>query len=74
MILTEQEANTKICPLTFAVREVRGPDGAGIREGGPGNCIGSTCMAWRWRGGGPDFVEIGEVGRGYCGLAGSASP
>lgn len=45
--LTEDEAKTKICPLSFSVAEIRGHDGCGIREGGPWKCIASACMAWR---------------------------
>lgn len=48
MLLTEDEAKTKTCPLTFAVQEIRKPEWNGVREPGPWNCIGSGCMAWRW--------------------------
>lgn len=59
MILTEEEAKTKWCPET-RIHEVRG---AGVYVNKPitdenphGHanaasvlCIGSACMAWRWR-------------------------
>ena len=46
MIISEIEAKTKWCPFTFAVSEQRGPDGCGIREGGPWTCCTTHCMAW----------------------------
>ena len=44
--MTEDEAKTKWCPFTFAVPEIRGSDGCGIRESGPWTCSGPRCMAW----------------------------
>lgn len=61
--MTEEEAKTKKCPYTFGVAEIRTADGYGIREGGPWECIGSACMAWRWHG--PVMDKTG-----HCGLAG----
>ncbi len=48
MILTEEQAKTKQCHLSFAVPEIRGSDGSGIRQGGPWACATTGCMAWRW--------------------------
>jgi hypothetical protein len=65
MLTSEEAAKTKTCPQTFAVREVRGADSSGIREGGPWTCLGTGCMAWRWHDG------RGVMDRkGFCGLAG----
>lgn len=88
MITTEEEAKTKTCPQTFAVPADRDPaTGIGIAQGGPWNCIGSACMAWRWwdaaehsrayyientRNRAPSELSGPiESRRGYCGLAGS---
>lgn len=73
VMLTEAEAGTKICPLSFGVREIRGHDGCGIREGGPWNCSASKCMAWRW--GGYKSVPSATVtnqneASGFCGAFG----
>lgn len=66
--MTEGEAKTKTCPFTFATPAVYSPNGDGIRQYGPWNCIGSACMAWRWKYG---FSEPNkENDKGYCGLAG----
>lgn len=80
-LLTEDEATTKICPLSFSAHEIRGNDGSGIREGGPWNCQASACMAWRK----VDQIGIGPNGekrdrdldgrtrwvdRGFCGAFG----
>lgn len=80
--MSEDEANLKRCC---------GPSDCGhendIGPGGPGRyCIGSACMAWRWRvmrpqiggsypvGGGQPTIIYGppETSKteGYCGLAG----
>lgn len=80
-MITEAEAKTKWCPFTFTVPEQRGPDGCGIREGGPWTCSASLCMAWRSGGtvrvdstGKRVFGEMQEfkerIEVGYCGLAG----
>jgi hypothetical protein len=47
MIISEADAKTKWCPFTYSVPEQRGPDGCGIREGGPWTCCTTHCMAWR---------------------------
>lgn len=66
--MTEEEAKTKMCPMTF-------PRSGSIGERGQEDpCIGSACMAWRWSdeysktdlGGGHSINEP----TGYCGLAG----
>ena len=31
-------------------------------------CFASACMAWRWEHGDPDFREVNEPARGFCGL------
>lgn len=38
----------------------------------PMNCLGSACMAWRWRLAGPDHnIDRGDGEKvGYCGKAG----
>ena len=46
--MTEAEAKTKWCPQTFGIPDVRDHEGNGIMQGGPFNCRGSECMAWRW--------------------------
>lgn len=70
--MTESEAKTKTCPRSIGVQPLYGPDGNGIRDGGPWACLGSECMAWRWLG--TTMVPDGEGERrtstGYCGLAG----
>ena len=64
--MIEEQAKDKICPLSFAVQEIRSGNGDGLREGGPWNCFGSRCMAWR--------MSAGSHPRGgYCGMAGNAS-
>ena len=85
MILTEEEAKTKWCPMTIA------------HGGTMSECVASQCMAWRWApypewvldsagAGGGGGEEDGrrtftttkterrntEPHRGFCGLAGKA--
>lgn len=50
--MTEEEAKTKVCPQTFGIPDVRDHDGNGLVQGGPRNCLGSACMAWRRLSGG----------------------
>jgi hypothetical protein len=78
MILTEEEAKTKICcgPLTA---------GASPAWHDGKRCVASRCMAWRW----VDQFEATRTGetaqegayptgvlaqRGFCGLAGKVEP
>lgn len=63
MILTEDEAKTKVCPILK-------PEPAGLHSGVGGNgfafrprCLGSDCMAWRWQHSDPNLPK------GFCGLA-----
>jgi hypothetical protein len=78
MMLPEEQAKTKWCPLVRYVHD--GEDVTSNRDvnftplhGEPTNCLGSDCMAWRWTQpmfDGPDSY-ISEPGpKGYCGLAG----
>jgi hypothetical protein len=72
MILTEEEAKTKRCQESF---------GFPTQPAFPSHCIGSACMAWRWKwfvtGGQPDgsvthhhtLASNGDK-LGYCGKAG----
>ena len=78
MILTEQEAKSKWCPMARVAVQVS-PDCAFNRHGWDANCSASECMAWRWH----DLAEkwvtdieghykdgIYHDPRGFCGLAG----
>ena len=49
MAMTEAEAKTKTCPQSFGVAAEYDGNGNGIRQGGPFSCVGSDCMAWRWK-------------------------
>jgi hypothetical protein len=67
MILTEEEAKTKICQETFTLPQIEN-----YRESGPWNCIASNCMAWRWNIC-PEYIEVKKLSNtpnGYCGKAG----
>jgi hypothetical protein len=61
--MTEDEAKTKWCPA-MAKESIN-------RRDGKETCIGSACMAWRWK---MTWDETGtgveENVHGYCGLAG----
>jgi len=67
MLLTEEEAKTKVCHKTMAAfNEVNGP--------GPWKCIASDCMAWcvaydDWSENAATKEKTFHL-RGYCGLAG----
>lgn len=78
--MTEDEAKEKWCPF---VRVVIGPDNPawqGLMLTNRGDipadnthtlCIGSACMAWRWRHKpAPEDPFAPSDGDGYCGLAG----
>lgn len=85
MIVTEEEAKTKRCQESYAACSQVTPEGhtfAMAFSGGayatataPSMCIGSRCMAWRWR---DSWVEDGRNAaqpntKGYCGKAGEPS-
>lgn len=67
-MVTEDEARTKLCcgPLMLAETWVN-EEALKAGHRGPGRCIASGCMAWRWE---PirDFSDAPI--EGYCGLAG----
>jgi hypothetical protein len=72
MILTEEQAKTKACHLSFRqeLTEIRDGYSSYSPAGFQANCVGSQCMAWRDAPqiqGGP-VHEIIER-KGYCGLA-----
>lgn len=55
MLVTEKEAESRICPMEMVDAE------------GDSTCWGQECMAWRWF----DGAEVAEdKRRGYCGMAG----
>ena len=64
-MLTEKEANKKICPLTFG----------GVSQ--DARCLASNCMMWRWiRKPNPNLDDKRSPlihGTGYCGLAGKVN-
>lgn len=74
--MTESEAEVRWCPFVRMMKTEYPPEAnAGVavcaavnRRAGHSannfNCIGSECMAWRWR------TERPEETHGYCGLAG----
>ena len=47
-ISTEQEAKTKVCPLTRSRPVTVEPDGTANPFSGESDCLGSRCMAWKW--------------------------
>lgn len=63
MLLTEEEAKKKWCPMAQIII------GYNENVNSASNCIASECMAWRWAviqpGGKPN-----PANGGYCGLAG----
>lgn len=70
----EAKLGETLCPFSFAVPDVRGPDGSGITQGGPWPCAGRRCMGWRfarthvWDADG--MSKESDDTHGYCGLAG----
>lgn len=76
MIVTETEAFEKWCPFARADITAR----ERVEDGKPGpnssRCIGSRCMAWRAAEPRIEFAEGSpfSVARGFCGLAGKATP
>lgn len=57
MMLTEEEAGEKWCPLTIASSSL-------------GKCAGSACMGWRW-GRSPPVARVeGEDNTSYTGFCG----
>lgn len=82
--MTEDEAKTKWCPfvrVTASETEwhTNRPSYADIHQTPFDDCIGSACMAWRWRPGKPEVKDGAFTGRmephsdgaGFCGLAGT---
>lgn len=72
--IIETEAVTRWCPfIRFSQRDTYGSGGRDDNRVGFGDdqdrtsCLGSECMAWRWR------TDIADSNEGFCGLAGSAS-
>lgn len=76
MLLTEEEARTKVCPTRrYCINEngvIQDRESAiYVAE----LCQGSRCIAWRWRrehrlsGGGGEWEPLPAT-HGYCGLAG----
>jgi|HubBroStandDraft_1064217.scaffolds.fasta_scaffold778719_2 hypothetical protein len=47
VLVTEDDAKTKWCPFTRVGEQASGA--AENRPDGSFNCIGSACMAWRWK-------------------------
>ncbi len=79
--MTEDEAKTRWCPFTRLLTEagtgnrVMNKDMLAISDIAT-NCIGSQCMAFRWRTSPAQAAEVNARGNagatpdGYCGLAG----
>lgn len=71
MIFSEAEASLKWCPMglargadpTILIAENRYEDGTPSKHS---MCIGSWCMAWRWR-----AERDGQHREGYCGAFGN---
>jgi len=81
MLVTEDEARTIRCPLSYGAR-FTDPNGAEVIMiepysqavmAAPSFCIGTKCMAWRWAARldqrGPGLPPIG-----FCGMAGNLRP
>jgi hypothetical protein len=67
MILTEQEAKTKLCPfMSCRNSQSKGADGDGVVF-----CQASDCMAWRWGdNSGPEDLAWRQdkpLPKGFCG-------
>lgn len=78
--MTEDEAKTKWCPFVrIMALDPRSGGNPSINRHDYNNfnCIGSTCMAWRWIDGRWVERRLVEGSRiepaGYCGLAGRPS-
>ncbi len=75
-MITESEAKEKWCPFA-RVGVHAGSGGAAVNRypvpevQKDANCIGSACMAWRWRTPVPPGITPEEK-QGGCGLAGPA--
>lgn len=72
--MTEDEASEKWCPFVRVGMPVGGSmnrDVQGYHEAVSNkkhfNCIGSDCMAWRWK----EDTTRSVTRKGYCGLAGN---
>ena len=65
--MTEEEAKDKWCPQSQLDTQIT-VSGNRLQQVNMGNCIGSACMAWRWRL--PPFANEPKGGDGFCGLAG----
>jgi hypothetical protein len=87
MLLSEDEAKTKRCPEGFSAvhvtdnghplyRQIPSLDGGAanftVKASAPACCIGSACMAWRWKRWELDPVDRHRIRGtvGYCGKAG----
>jgi len=52
MAMSEDDARTKYCPLTFARSDFdtnSTVSGITMSGSGPHLCVASQCMAWRWQ-------------------------
>jgi len=79
--MTEEEAKTKWCPFAKVVmlpegtaavpmgRKVTRDQDNAVRTIGD-HCIGSACMAWRWKDPTTPHLDDRDALGGYCGLAG----